>query len=146
MFTAKDFSKVPTGLKPQIPDDIETLIHRQVRKTGVDKDFSFERQHPIAIADLPSKKYSITFSGITPNSHGRMHRHTYHAISIITKGKGYVFVEGKKLEWEAGDIFEVPVWSWHQLHNPYDEAVEYITFENAPELLNTGIALREERS
>jgi gentisate 1,2-dioxygenase len=74
-----------------------------------------------------------------------MHRHTYHAISIITKGKGYVLVEGGKLEWEAGDIFEVPVWSWHQLYNPYDEAVEYITFENAPELLNTGIALREEK-
>ncbi len=144
MFTSKDFSKVPANLKPQIPDDIETLIHRQVRKTGVDKAFSSERKHPIAMADLPSQRYSVTFSEISPNSQGRLHRHTYHAISIITKGKGHVLVEGKKLEWEAGDIFEVPVWSWHQLHNPYEEVVEYITFENAPELLNIGTALREE--
>ncbi len=70
MFTAKDFPKVPADLKPQIPDDIETLIHRQVRKTGVDKTFSSERQHPIAMADLPSQKYSITFSEISPNSRG----------------------------------------------------------------------------
>jgi mannose-6-phosphate isomerase-like protein (cupin superfamily) len=144
MFTAKDFPKVPKTLTPQVHDDIEKYIHRQVRETGVDKDFSSERQHPIAMADLPSRKYSITFSGIGPNSHGRKHRHTYHAISIITKGKGYVLIEDQRLEWEAGDIFEVPVWAWHELHNPHDEPVEYITFENAPELLNTGIALREE--
>ncbi len=93
MFTAKDFPKVPKNLTPQIHGDIEKYIHRQVRKTGVDKDFSSERQHSIAMADLPSRKYSITFSGIDPNSHGRKHRHTYHAISIITKGKGYVLIE-----------------------------------------------------
>jgi len=144
MFTAKDFPKVPASLKTQVPDDIEKYIHRQVRETGVDKAFSAERQHPIAMADLPSTKYSVTFSGITPNSQGRKHRHTYHAISIITKGKGYVLIEGNKIDYEAGDIFEVPVWAWHQLHNPYNEAVEYVTFENAPELLNNGTALREE--
>jgi hypothetical protein len=47
MFTAKDFPKVPKTLTPQIHDDIEKYIHRQVRETGVDKDFSSERQHPI---------------------------------------------------------------------------------------------------
>jgi quercetin dioxygenase-like cupin family protein len=144
MFTSKDFPKVPTNLKPHITEDIEKYIHRQVRKTGVDKAFSAERKHPIAMADLPSTKYSVTFSGITSNSQGRKHRHTYHAISIITKGKGYVSIEGEKLDYEAGDIFEVPVWAWHLLHNPHDEPVEYITFENAPEMLNTGTALREE--
>ena len=144
MFTSKDFPKVPKNLKAHITEDIEKYIHRRVRETGVDKAFSAERKHPIAMADLPSMKYSITFSGITPNSQGRKHRHTYHAISIITKGKGYVEIEGEKLDYEAGDIFEVPVWAWHQLHNPNDEAVEYITFENAPEMLNSGTALREE--
>ena len=108
MFTSKDFPKVPISLKPRITADIEKYIHRQVRETGVDKAFSAERQHPIAMADLPSTKYSITFSGITPNSHGRKHRHTYHAISIITKGKGYVLIEGEKLEYEAGDILKSP--------------------------------------
>lgn len=144
MFTSKDFPKVPPVLKAEMPDDVETLIHRQVRTTGVDNKFASERKHPIAMADLPSTKYSITFSSISPNSQGRKHRHTYHAISIITKGKGYAEIEGKKFDWEAGDIFEVPVWAWHQLFNPHDEIVEYITFENAPELLNEGVALREE--
>ena len=144
MFTSKDFPKVPKNLKAHITEDIEKYIHRRVRETGVDKAFSAERKHPIAMADLPSTKYSITFSGITPKSQGRKHRHTYHAISIITKGKGYVSIEGEKLDYEAGDIFEVPVWAWHQLHNPHDEPVEYITFENAPEMLNSGTALREE--
>jgi gentisate 1,2-dioxygenase len=110
----------------------------------VDKAYSAERQHPIAMADLPSTRYSVTFAGIPTNSHGRNHRHTYHAISIITKGKGFVLIEGNKIEYEEGDVFEVPVWAWHQLNNPYDEPVEYVTFENAPELLNIGTALREE--
>ncbi|GAX62535.1 gentisate 1,2-dioxygenase [Candidatus Scalindua japonica] len=146
MFTSKDFPKVPKNLTPQLPEDMNSLIHRQVRKTGVDKDFSAERRHPIAMADLPSTRYSVTFSGITPKSQGRKHRHTYHAISIITKGKGYVEIEGHKIDYEEGDIFEVPVWAWHQLHNPHDEPVEYLTFENAPELLNIGTALREEEA
>ncbi len=144
MFTAKDFPKVKSVLKPVMPDDPETLIHRQVRKTGIDKKFTAERKHPIAMADLPSMKYSITFSEIGPNSEGRKHRHTYHAISIITKGKGVVVIEDAKLEFKAGDIFEVPVWSWHQLQNPNDKVIEYLTFENAPEMLNSGTALREE--
>ena len=144
MFTSKDFPKVPSELKAEMPDDVETLIHRQVRKTGVDKKFTAERKHPIAMADLPSLKYSITFSEISPNSEGRKHRHTYHAIAIITKGKGYATIEDRKLEFEAGDIFEVPVWAWHQLHNPNDEVIEYHTFENAPEMLNSGTALRVE--
>ena len=144
MFTSKDFPKVPISLKPHITEDVEKYIHRQVRETGVDEAFSAERQHPIAMADLPSTRYSVTFAGIASNSQGRNHRHTYHAISIITKGKGYVLIEGNKLEYAAGDVFEVPVWAWHQLHNPHDEPVEYVTFENAPEMLNIGTALREE--
>lgn len=144
MFTSKDFGKVPAALKPTMPDNIETLIHRQVRETGVDKEFARVRKHPIAMADLPSQKYSITFSSISPNSCGNKHRHTYHAIAIITSGAGYAIIEDQKLEWKAGDIFEIPVWSWHQLHNPHNEIVEYITFENAPEMLNSGTALREE--
>ena len=145
MFSAKDFAKVPSKLRATMPDDVEKLIHRQVRKTGVDEEFSAERRHPIAMADLPSEKYSITFSEISPNSHGRKHRHTYHAITIIVKGRGHAVIEEQELEWEAGDIFEIPVWAWHQLHNPHDEVVEYITFENAPEMLNSGTALREEQ-
>lgn len=144
MFTSKDFPKVPAQLTPQMPDDIETLIHRQVRKSGIDKAFTAERKHPIAMADLPSQKYSITFSSIEPNSQGRKHRHSYHAISLIEKGRGYAVIEDKKLEFEAGDIFEVPVWAWHQLHNQHDEPIVYLTFENAPEMLNSGTALREE--
>ncbi|MBT6225725.1 MAG: hypothetical protein HOI47_03600, partial [Candidatus Scalindua sp.] len=100
MFTSKDFPKVPTSLKPHITVDVEKYIHRQVRETGVDKAFSAERQHPIAMADLPSTRYSVTFAGIEPNSQGRNHRHTYHAISFITKGKGYVLIEGNKLNYE----------------------------------------------
>lgn len=144
MFTSKDFPKVPSSLSTQMPDDVEKLIHRQVRKTGIDKNFTAVRKHPIAMADLPSLKYSITFSEISPNSQGRKHRHSYHAITIITKGKGFALIEDQKIEFKAGDIFEVPVWAWHQLHNPHDKVIEYHTFENAPEMLNSGTALREE--
>ncbi len=117
MFTSKDFPKVPSNLKATITENIDKYIHRQVRKTGVDKAFSAERQHPIAMADLPSTKYSVTFSGITPNSHGRKHRHTYHAISIITKGKGYVLIQGNKLDYEVGAMPRRGLQRCRLLHN-----------------------------
>ncbi len=122
MFTSKDFPKVPLNLKATITENIDKYIHRQVRKTGVDKAFSAERQHPIAMADLPSTKYSVTFAGISPNSQGRNHRHTYHAISIITKGKGFVLIEGNRIEYEEGDVFEVPPGLVHQFGGLSDKS------------------------
>jgi gentisate 1,2-dioxygenase len=37
----------------------------------------------------------------------------YHAF----KGSGATFINGEKFEWDEGDCFVVPLWSWHSHQN-----------------------------
>ena len=46
---------------------------------------------------------------------------------------------------EAGDAVYIPSWAWHKHQNLSDnEPAKYIACENAPQLQNLGVALREE--
>lgn len=143
-YNAKDFARVGDSLRPRMPADPELLIHRNVRGGPADPGFAQERGAAVFVADIPSEKYSVTFSEIAPFGQKRNHRHSYDAITIFEAGEGYSVIEGRKVEWKAGDVLMIPVWAWHQHFNPNPEAVRYVTFENAPELLNSGLAVREE--
>ncbi len=41
------------------------------------------------------------------------HRHTARAIYRVFKGSGWSEVGGHRIEWEAGDVFCLPIWTWH---------------------------------
>jgi gentisate 1,2-dioxygenase len=45
------------------------------------------------------------------------HRHTSNQLYYVVEGHGVTDVEGEQLEWEAGDFFVVPNWSWHKHKN-----------------------------
>lgn len=45
------------------------------------------------------------------------HRHTSNQLYYVVEGSGVSEVAGEKLEWEAGDFFVVPNWSWHRHRN-----------------------------
>ena len=46
---------------------------------------------------------------------------------------------------KAGDAVYIPSWTWHRHQNLSDtESAKYIATENAPQLQNLGVALREE--
>jgi len=45
------------------------------------------------------------------------HRHTSNQLYYVVEGGGVSEVAGEKLEWEAGDFFVVPNWSWHRHRN-----------------------------
>jgi len=45
------------------------------------------------------------------------HRHTSNQIYHVVEGSGVSEVAGESLEWEAGDFFVVPNWSWHRHKN-----------------------------
>jgi len=45
------------------------------------------------------------------------HRHTSNQLYYVVEGSGASEVAGEKLEWEAGDFFVVPNWSWHRHRN-----------------------------
>lgn len=141
-FSSKDFHQTfarPTFVKPSY------VIHKNVENEGVHNQFSEERKHPVFFVDLPSKNVSMTIGGLLPAQKTNRHRHTYETILYVLEGKGWTLVEDEKVEWEAGDALYIPSWAWHQHQNLSDtEPARYIACENAPQLQNLGVALREE--
>lgn len=67
-----------------------------------------------------------------PNIVDRPHRHTSSAINYIFSGHGRSTVEGKKMEWAAGDlILTAPGWAVHN-HASFDEPVYELTVQDQP--------------
>jgi gentisate 1,2-dioxygenase len=62
----------------------------------------------------------------------RPHRHTSAAINYYFAGRGRSTVEGKVLEWKAGDLMlSAPGWAVHN-HASYDEYVYELTVQDQP--------------
>jgi gentisate 1,2-dioxygenase len=62
----------------------------------------------------------------------RPHRHTSAAINYYFSGRGRSTVEGKVLEWKAGDLMlSAPGWAVHN-HASYDEYVYELTVQDQP--------------
>jgi gentisate 1,2-dioxygenase len=142
-FSSVDFTETKAFLTPEIPDK---LIHREVEKkqTADAERFSGERKHDVFVVDLPTKTISMTIGGLHPDESTNGHRHTYETVIYIVEGEGYSLIEGRKVEWKAGDAIYVPVWAEHSHHNVSDGYAKYIACENAPLLQNLGVAIRKE--
>jgi len=143
IYSSRDFGKTKANIEVSVPD---RLIHKGVTKGKLDGDFSTDRKHPVHVVDLPSRAISMSIGGLDAGKSTRKHRHTYETIIYVLKGHGHSIVEGKRVNWEAGDAILVPRWGWHQHFNDSDEYCEYIGCENAPMLQNLGLALREEQA
>ncbi|MGH1335054.1 MAG: cupin domain-containing protein [Aureispira sp.] len=141
-FSSKDFHQTYAQLVAVVP---KNLIHRDVEQAGVQNQFSQERKHPVFFVDLPSKNVSITIGGLLAKQVTSQHRHTYETMLYVLEGKGWTEIEGNKIEWKAGDAVYIPSWAWHRHGNLSEElSAKYIACENAPQLQNLGLALREE--
>lgn len=141
-FSSKDFHKTfarPVYVRP------EKLIHENVENVGVHSQFSEERKHPVFFVDLPTKNVSMTIGGLLPDQITNRHRHTYETVLYVIEGTGWTEIEDERVEWKAGDAVYIPSWAWHRHGNRSGEAgAKYLACENAPQLQNLGVALREE--
>ena len=141
-FSSKDFHQTfarPVYVRPPY------LVHCNVENAGEHSQFSNERKHPVFFVDLPSKNVSMTIGGLLPGQLTNKHRHTYETVLYVLEGKGFTEIEGEKVGWQKGDAVYIPSWAWHRHQNLSDtEPAKYIACENAPQLQNLGVALREE--
>jgi len=141
-YQSADFDKTPPTLHVRIPD---RLHHPDVEAAGKHGDYSAQRKHPVFFVDLPSHTISMTIGWLDPGQSSNMHRHTYETILYVLEGTDYTEVQGRKVEWKAGDAVYIPVWAWHRHTNTGDGLARYLACENAPLLQNIGgVALREE--
>jgi gentisate 1,2-dioxygenase len=44
----------------------------------------------------------------------KAHRQTHSSVYQVFEGKGYSVINGKRFDWEKGDMFVVPAWTWHE--------------------------------
>jgi gentisate 1,2-dioxygenase len=74
----------------------------------------------------------------------RPHRHVSAAINYYFQGSGYSTVEGRRYEWEAGDLMlSAPGWAVHN-HASRDEDVYELTIQDQPLHLALGSLLWHE--
>lgn len=45
---------------------------------------------------------------------GKAHRHMHSSVYHVYKGSGYTVMNGVRFDWEEGDFFALPAWTWHE--------------------------------
>ena len=75
--------------------------------------------------------FSCWIQALDPDKATQEHRHTSNQLYYVVEGSGISEVEDEALEWEAGDFFVVPNWSWHKHRNgsKSDPAILFSTTE-----------------
>ncbi|HEY7218796.1 MAG TPA: cupin domain-containing protein [Candidatus Binatia bacterium] len=54
---------------------------------------------------------------LRPSETTRTHRHNSSTIYHAFRGSGSTVINGQKFDWDQGDCFVVPLWSWHSHFN-----------------------------
>jgi gentisate 1,2-dioxygenase len=90
---------------------------------------------------LPTMSCEIQL--LRPGEKGRSHRHTHTAIYHGFRGRGSAMIGGARFEWEKGDSFVVPPWTWHAHENPGREPAVIFSINDRPAIEALGF-FREE--
>jgi len=122
-----------------------SLIHRQVCASVPAAAFSASRGHPVFAVDLPAASVSFSIGVLASEQKTGNHRHAYESLLYILEGEGHSIVEGRRIEWRAGDALYVPPWNWHVHGCDSGQSARYLTATNLPLLQQLGqTVLREE--
>jgi gentisate 1,2-dioxygenase len=74
--------------------------------------------------------------------HTRAHRHVASTVYHVAEGGGSSVIGGQRFDWEEGDTFVVPSWTWHEHASSAGEAVLF-SFSNQPILRAFGLGREE---
>ncbi len=83
---------------------------------------------------------------LRPGQRTQVHRHTSTTLYHAFRGSGTTIVNGEAINWNEGDTFVVPLWSWHEHANntSSDEAVLF-SMHDTPVLNAFGLYREESR-
>jgi gentisate 1,2-dioxygenase len=74
--------------------------------------------------------------------HTASHRHVSSAVYHVAEGAGTSIVGGEALDWERGDTFVVPAWTWHE-HVAEPEDAVLFSFSDRPVVEALGLERME---
>lgn len=75
--------------------------------------------------------------------HTKAHRHVASTVYHVAEGGGHSIVGGTRLEWQEGDTFVAPAWSWHEHASEGGEAALF-SFSDRPILRAFGLEREQE--
>lgn len=75
---------------------------------------------------------------------GKAHRHMHSAVYHVHKGSGYTVINGVRFDWEEGDFFVLPAWTWHEHVNTSTTKEAFLFSTNDLPIMETFGFEREE--
>jgi gentisate 1,2-dioxygenase len=73
----------------------------------------------------------------------RAHRHNSTTCYHVFQGEGVTTVEGERIEWATGDLFNVPPWTWHQHENQGTGDAILFSIDDWPAMTKLGFYKKE---
>lgn len=107
----------PTGpLAYKWKDTYQTLSHLKEAAGSPFDGVVLEYSNPLhAGHTFPTLSCSIQM--LRPGEATQSHRHNASVVYHAFEGEGCTVINGQKYDWEKGDCFVVPLWSWHSHEN-----------------------------
>jgi gentisate 1,2-dioxygenase len=82
---------------------------------------------------------------LRPGEKSRSHRHTYTVVYHAFRGSGTTWIGDQKFDWDQGDSFVVPLWSWHAQENNSREPAILFSINDRPAIEALGFFREETR-
>lgn len=128
----EEFDPRKAGVMHQHEEIVRPIICEKIvhKNPAADLYELKERHHPARGCDLPSRTIEMWVAELRPGKNTRLHKHHNEALIYVIKGKGHSIVQGRRVEWEEGDILYIPPFNWHIHYNDGEDSVRYLAVTN----------------
>lgn len=100
------------------------------------KEISIGGIHEAGGPTLPTLDCEV--QRIRPGWSGQRHRHTHAVVYHVVDGAGCTEIGDGLVEWERGDTFVVPLWTWHRHRNDRKEPAVLFSMTDRPVMQSLG--------
>ncbi|MGW3490836.1 cupin domain-containing protein [Streptomyces sp. NPDC001054] len=97
-----------------------------------------------ADGDRPTRTMDALVHELDPGVVTTVHRHSWDAMLFCVGGAGWIEIDGRRVDWRAGDSVHVPAWAWHRSGNDGAGTARYLSFSSEPLLETMGMAVLED--
>ena len=81
---------------------------------------------------------------LSKNQNTLPHRHNSTTFYFAFEGEGAVVIENERLQYQQGDIFAVPAWTWHHHENSHNDDTILFSIDDWPAMKKLGFYMKEE--
>ena len=94
--------------------------------------------------DRPTRTMDALAHELDPSATTAINRHSWDAMVFCVAGRGWVEIDGLRIDWGPGDCLHIPVWAWHRFGNDGPQRCRYLTFSSEPLMYTMGFSVYED--